>query len=469
MAIVGSVDQLTFRNNVYEIVPEIAPLFQETESYDVGDWVIYEANLYKFISSKPAGAWDVTKVDGPYTVMKEIDDVKNSVYTIVDNTSGSVAHFEDGADNIPLKSIKVNITPVQSGSDDPSPSNVRPISGYSNVKITRTGKNLAAPFSVNGSGVSKGVTYDYTDNVITFNGTSTGSNASTLNKYFGGNNPVPILFKAGVTYTVSLHGRVSFTNKLRIIFTDHGSTVSYYDSTDGGVWTFTPENDMLVTQAAIRLPISGSTVDIVAKLQIEVGDTATSFEEYSGNAYEVSFESAGTVYGGTLDVMSGVLILTHKGYAVTDVSELTADTGASSGFRAKIVGGHVKDDTASAQRSSQMCSHAPIVINAGSIGTSSGTSGAQVHPTSSNIYFYLFGYDTIEDTKTYCQSQITAGTPVTFVYPLAEPQTIQLTGTQIKSLLGINNMWSDVGDIDVEYRADTKLYINKKIQEALIL
>lgn len=76
MAIVGSIDQLKFRNNVYEIVPEIAPLFQETESYDVGDWVVYEAKLYKFISSKSAGVWDATKVGGPSTVMEEISQIK---------------------------------------------------------------------------------------------------------------------------------------------------------------------------------------------------------------------------------------------------------------------------------------------------------------------------------------------------------------------------------------------------------
>lgn len=87
MAIVGSVDQLTFRNNAYEIVPEIAPLFQETESYDVGDWVIYESKLYKFISSKSTGAWDATKVDGPSTVMEEIDDLKSTLSSLIQSVS----------------------------------------------------------------------------------------------------------------------------------------------------------------------------------------------------------------------------------------------------------------------------------------------------------------------------------------------------------------------------------------------
>ena len=56
-----------------------------------------------------------------------------------------------------------------------------------------------------------------------------------------------------------------------------------------------------------------------------------------------------------------------------------------------------------------------------------------------------------------------ANNPITVIYPLTNPLTYQLTATEIKSLLGINNVWSDAGDMDVEYRADTKLYIDKKL------
>ena len=57
------------------------------------------------------------------------------------------------------------------------------------------------------------------------------------------------------------------------------------------------------------------------------------------------------------------------------------------------------------------------------------------------------------------------------VYKLATSQTIQLSPTEIDSLYGYNNVWSDVGDVTVKYRADTTLYIDKKIAEmqALIL
>ena len=52
---------------------------------------------------------------------------------------------------------------------------------------------------------------------------------------------------------------------------------------------------------------------------------------------------------------------------------------------------------------------------------------------------------------------------IQFVIPLATPQTYQLTPTEVKTLLGSNNVWADSGDVTIEYYADTKLYIDKKL------
>lgn len=49
--------------------------------------------------------------------------------------SGSIITITDGAENTPLKSAVVSIEPVQSGSGDPSPTNIRPISGWSEVNV----------------------------------------------------------------------------------------------------------------------------------------------------------------------------------------------------------------------------------------------------------------------------------------------------------------------------------------------
>lgn len=54
---------------------------------------------------------------------------------------GSICSFNDGADNQPLKSWKTTITPIQAGSGTPSPSNVRALSGRTQVVASQGGAN----------------------------------------------------------------------------------------------------------------------------------------------------------------------------------------------------------------------------------------------------------------------------------------------------------------------------------------
>ena len=55
--------------------------------------------------------------------------------------------------------------------------------------------------------------------------------------------------------------------------------------------------------------------------------------------------------------------------------------------------------------------------------------------------------------------------PIQAVYPLETPQTYQLTPQEVKTLLGQNNIWADTGDCSVSYRADTKLYVEDKVDD----
>ena len=61
----------------------------------------------------------------------------NLMHTI----SGGIASFRSAA-RVPIESLKCHFLPVQEGSGDPSPENVRPISGWNNINIYKTGKNL---------------------------------------------------------------------------------------------------------------------------------------------------------------------------------------------------------------------------------------------------------------------------------------------------------------------------------------
>lgn len=87
--------------------------------------------------------------------MEHITVAQNHYYEDV-GISGRVVSFNAGAAGIPLEKCLVHIEPVQEGEGDPSPDNVRPITGWTGAKVTRTGKNLYAyePY--------QGETYDIT-------------------------------------------------------------------------------------------------------------------------------------------------------------------------------------------------------------------------------------------------------------------------------------------------------------------
>lgn len=55
--------------------------------------------------------------------------------SMISTASGSIASFNNGGDDIPVKSLVTDIVAVQSGSGTPSPSNVRPITGFDSIVI----------------------------------------------------------------------------------------------------------------------------------------------------------------------------------------------------------------------------------------------------------------------------------------------------------------------------------------------
>lgn len=74
------------------------------------------------------------------TVSKKIIGAINEILAsgigdIEGTSSGSVASFDNGGDNIPVKSLVAEIVASQAGSGTPSPSNPRAISGYTDVVI----------------------------------------------------------------------------------------------------------------------------------------------------------------------------------------------------------------------------------------------------------------------------------------------------------------------------------------------
>lgn len=214
---------------------------------------------------------------------------KGKMSAIIATESGAVASFPDGTD-APVADLTAAIVPVQSGSGDPSPENIRPISGWTECNVTRTGKNLLPQEKI-------------------YLG---GNNPRTKNIYFA--SPIP----AG-TYSVSFTFSGTYTGaagNAGIGAYKSGSprvNVGYVNKSTGKL-TITGSCDYLYFYLPTGNYDNGETCNY-DNFQLELGSAATAYEPYRGDTYTVTFGSAGTVYGGTLDVTTGKLTVTKANVA----------------------------------------------------------------------------------------------------------------------------------------------------------
>jgi hypothetical protein len=198
--------------------------------------------------------------------------------------------------------------------------------------------------------------------------------------------------------------------------------------------------------------------DILAlQPQIELGFTATAYEPYQGQTYEVTFPTeAGTVYGGTLDVTSGKLTVDH---GIIDLGSVNWNYLSSSRpyFYTGLSAYGAKNTESMNVKLDNYCSaYKPV----------------NFYEFNDFCVAYYQNNVRIKDPRyTDAASFKTAVTGVTYCFELAQTVEIDLIMTEIKTLLGMNNLWSDAGNTAITYPADTKLYIDNKIAElqALIL
>ena len=173
-----------------------------------------------------------------------------------------------------LSECKVTLVPVQSGSGDPSPDNVRPISGHTQVKVGDDGKNL---FDKDNADIFTGYALN----------SQTGQVYSTT--LWSVSNYIEIEPSTIYTLTTMPSGINS------VAFYDSEKT--YISGETSFVTKTTPSN-------AKYLRFDYKT-EYSAIMQLELGSTATTYEPYNG--YQVTVNLGGTYYSGTLDVVSGEL------------------------------------------------------------------------------------------------------------------------------------------------------------------
>ena len=344
------------------------------------------------------------------------------------SASGSLVSFNDGGDNIPLKSLIVNITAVQSGSGTPSPSNIRAISGWSGANIVSTGKNIFASELII---------------IGTFaNGTwsLTGNSETALKKVYNGK------FKPNTQYTFSGHEVQSAVGKsvrIRVIYTDRTNANIFLDSTTSGTdFTFTSASGKSIDYIDLGYSNMGS-VDIT-NFQIEEGSSATTYEAPKGTTHTIPFGQ--TVYGGLLDVIKGVLTITHG----------IVDMGTKNWTRVSVDSQYyvyyfVPSDKDSTFDFICSCFNAVAKTRQSLSDLEIGT-----YNSTNAMNRLCVRYDAITTEADFK----TAITGQSVIYKLATPTTIQLTPAQVKTLLGLNNIFADTGDISLSYFTQNANAIN---------
>ena len=346
-----------------------------------------------------------------------------------DTASGAIASFPDGSDLFDYLSCVVNIEPVQAGSGTPSPDNVRPITGWTGCEVTKAGVNLwNEAWEVGGYSTANGEKATQSNTIRSTNAISVIPNG---NYYVG-------VFGTGAIYLFYYDANGNYV----------GNSGGYVSS---GVKTL-PSN---AYQMRFQLnPAYGTTYN--HDISINYPSTDTTYHAYNPNSavYPVSWQTeAGTVYGGTVDVVTGVLTVKYKSFIPTSSNTIGLDTTHDGCYIYPT-----DNDMKSAKFGygySSMFSRA----------TSTWNDPCSILFGYNNAVVYLInfasaeGLSTLQDIKNWLDAN-----PVQIVYELATPQTYQLTPVQVACLLGQNNVWADCGDVDeVQYKADTQRYIAKLI------
>ena len=199
-----------------------------------------------------------------------------------------------------------------------------------------------------------------------------------------------------------------------------------------------------VTDHANICPITGhDTVNVV------VSPTTT-----GGTTYSTALGS--TVYGGTLDIVSGELTVTHATKTLDGNVTLSTVVERTNTVRAYAVKANFDpvmkpNNTLTAQAITNMGIYPPdYVYTKDVMGFSENRNASQNGIWISINKSLLSSYDSA-GIKAWLSAN-----PLQVVYPVETPTTTTLTPQEVNSLLGENNIWADTGDIEVEYVSSIK-------------
>lgn len=154
-----------------------------------------------------------------------------------------------------------------------------------------------------------------------------------------------------------------------------------------------------------------------------------------------TFTFGQTVYTGELDVLTGVLTVTHK-LAIFDGSENWRKDGDNGRY---LIPNWVAENSiiSNIDHYQNLCPTATTWAGLNNSNNACYFASSLIYKVNNSLY------PTVEDFKNFLSQN-----NLQVMYPLATPIEVQLTPTtQIKSIIGLNSIASNTGDLDVKFLA----------------
>jgi hypothetical protein len=349
--------------------------------------------------------------------------------------SGAVVNCEP-VEGYPLDVVS-QIVPVQAGSGDPSPDNIRPITGHTQVKLTQCGKNLlqlpAKSVTANGGTISCDE-----NGLVTISGTPTGYVQMVSNNFVLPLGELTLTARGNAT---NISGVLQFRDVNENIL---GSL--YIDMDETHTRTFDLSSVSEYDHCTFTIARKNNNVEMTGCVYFHIGNAAPA--EFS------SAELGQAVYAGTFDWSTGLLTLTHKEMTITG-----NESGWIAGSDHIINYNYCNDSKKGTKTLFGWCSHMKSEPT-GSFGyhngietITKGWAGGYLRIGFSSGCWNLPA-NTADEMLAYLKAQAAAGTPLQIVYQLETPITVQLTPTEILALSGTNTIQSNTGDTTVTGKGD---------------
>lgn len=333
------------------------------------------------------------------------------------------------------------------------PENPSTITGVTQAKVTRCGKNLLPyPYQYGSQTINDVVFTVNSDGTVLANGTASANIIFRFNSYFKIKGGVPYCLSGCPTTTSSTY---SINIDLRTEYSGGGYFRTVYNIGPGA--TFTVSNDCYCS-IYMNIQSGISISNLVFKPQLEIGTTATSFEPYAGNNYTIQLGD--TYYGGSLDVATGVMTVTWVSYIIDENTSYSSTIGITESIDTYGLAFYPdvqRTQDMSAAGNGIVCDRLPWPITSGE--------GLGVGSSSTNIRIYLsktrlgLGDSASFSDVSDAFKNFFASNPARIVYTISSPYTVQLTPTQIRSLPAldkyeprINTVYTDQEAVQVGYQ-----------------